>query len=221
MDRRQFISAVGTASVVAAGKRVALPSARTAKAAQLTTADERFLDTLTAVNDLQVPPILASYQRQIESRSGPRNLAQNALRLVAAFVNARGHNYRNTALLNPMNALVDALAEQQNPSGLFDVGNLDSPPDTSFVISDLGLSYELLRNDNQTSTMATRQKYAAIMHKATAALVDGGVHTPNHRWEICKALARIHHIWPNQSVLGRIDDWLGEGIDQDREGEYS
>ncbi len=47
------------------------------------------------------------------------------------------------------------------------------------------------------------------------------MHTPNHRWEICKALAHIHHIWPSRAVLARIDDWLGEGIDQDAEGEYS
>ena len=59
------------------------------------------------------------------------------------------------------------------------------------------------------------------MQKATAALVSGGVHTPNHRWEICKALAHIHHIWPSRAVLARIDDWLGEGIDQDADGEYS
>ncbi len=47
------------------------------------------------------------------------------------------------------------------------------------------------------------------------------MHTPNHRWEICKALAHIHHLWPSRAVVARIDDWLGEGIDQDAEGEYS
>ena len=47
------------------------------------------------------------------------------------------------------------------------------------------------------------------------------MHTPNHRWEICKALAHIHHLWPSRAVLARINDWLGEGIDQDAEGEYS
>jgi hypothetical protein len=59
------------------------------------------------------------------------------------------------------------------------------------------------------------------MKKAIAPLVAGGVHTPNHRWELCKALAHVHHIWPSRAVLARIDEWLGEGIDQDDEGEYS
>ena len=47
------------------------------------------------------------------------------------------------------------------------------------------------------------------------------MHTPNHRWEICKALAHIHHLWPSRLLIARINDWLGEGIDQDAEGEYS
>jgi len=222
MDRRQFLSAVSAASVAAAA-RPANGSGASAGATEQQTppVDDRFLNTLTAVNDLQVPATLASYQRQIDSRSGPRNLAQSALRLVAAFVNPRGRNYRNAAVLSPISGLVDALADQQNSSGLYDIGNLDSPPDTSFVISDLGLAYDLLRKDDQQATVALREKYAAIMTKATPALVSGGVHTPNHRWEICKALAHIHHLWPSRAVRARIDDWLDEGIDQDEEGEYS
>jgi hypothetical protein len=88
------------------------------------------------------------------------------------------------------------------------------------VVSDLGIGYDLLRKDNQPATVAIREKYAAIMQKATAALVSGGVHTPNHRWEICKALAHVHHLWPSRAVLARIDDWLGEGIDRRRGWRY-
>jgi hypothetical protein len=219
MDRRHFLSTVGAASIAFAGKTAALHPPQAVE--PVSQADDRLLNTLTAVNDLQVPATLASYQRQIDSRSGPRSLAQSALRLVAAFVNPRGKNHRSAALLAPIAALLDALADQQNPSGLYDLGNLDSPPDTSFVISDLAIGYDLLRKDDHHGTAAIRQQYAAIMKKATPALVSGGVHTPNHRWEICKALAHIHHLWPSRAVLARIDDWLGEGIDQDEEGEYS
>lgn len=222
MDRRQFISAVSAASIVAAGRDGNLAATSAAGAAQSApAADERFLNALTAVNDLQVPAVLGSYERQIDARASPRTLAQNVLRLGAAFVNARGRHHRQTSLLEPMNVLLDAIAARQNPSGLFDIGNLDSPPDTSFVVSDLGLGYDLLRREDEAPVAALREQHAAIMTKATAALVSGGVHTPNHRWEICKALAHIHHITPSRAVLARIDDWLGEGIDQDADGEYS
>ena len=226
MDRRQFISTVGAASAVAAS--TALPEEAANAAPHAAPAelppeqvDNRFLDTLTRVNDLQIPVTLSSYQQQIDSLASPRALAQSALRLVSAYVNPRGRNHHSPALLGPLNDLLDALADRQNPSGLYDIGNLDSPPDTSFVISDLGLGYDLLRQDAQPETVAAREKYATIMQRSARSLAEGGVHTPNHRWEICKALAYLHHLWPSRLLLSRINDWLGEGIDQDAEGEYS
>jgi hypothetical protein len=227
MDRRQFISTVGAASAVAAASTAVSESAAHAEppagpaALPPEQVDNRFLDALTKVNDLQIPTTLSSYQQQIDSLSSPRTLAQSALRLVSAYVNPRGQNQHSSALLGPLTALLDALADRQNASGLYDIGNLDSPPDTSFVISDLGIGYDLLRQDAQPETVAAREKYAAIMQRSARSLAEGGVHTPNHRWEICKALAHLNHLWPSRLLIVRINDWLGEGIDQDAEGEYS
>ena len=227
MDRRQFISAAAVASAATAATTVLTEDSAHADPQSDPAydppeqVDDRFLDILTQVNDRQVPNTLEVYQQQIDDLASPRALAQSALRLVSAYVNPRGANYHSAALLGPLNTLLDALADRQNPSGLYDIGNLDSPPDTSFVISDLGLGFDLLAHDDQSGTVEAREKYEAIMRKSTRSLVDGGVHTPNHRWEICKALAHIHHLWPSRAVKARINDWLGEGIDQDAEGEYS
>ncbi len=227
MDRRHFIATVGVASAAVAASTVleenwahAEPQ-RDPDKRPPAVVDDRFLDTLTAINDLQVPNTLAGYQAQIDSLASPRALAQSAMRLVSAYVNRRGANHHAESLLGPVATLLTALAERQNPSGLYDIGNLDSPPDTSFVIADLGLSYVLLADDDQPATAAIRARYAAIMRKSGTALAEGGVHTPNHRWEICKALAHLNHLWPSRLLKARINDWLGEGIDQDGEGEYS
>jgi hypothetical protein len=227
MDRRQFISTVSAASAATAASTTLFDEAAHAEPSAAPAApppeqvDDRFLDTLTTVNDLQIPDTLSSYQQQIATLASPRALAQSALRLVSAFVNPRGQNHHHSALLRPLNTLLDALADRQNPSGLYDIGNLDSPPDTSFVISDLGLAYDLLRQDGQAATVPAREKYAAIMRRSARSLAEGGVHTPNHRWEISKALAYLNHLWPSRLLRARINDWLGEGIDQDAEGEYS
>lgn len=228
MDRRRFMSTVGAATAASAAATTLLGEepAHASPASGPSVppperVDSRFLDTLTKVNDLQVPAVLTSYQQQIDSLASPRALAQNALRLVSAYANPRGQSFHAASLLEPLATLLDALADRQNPSGLYDIGNLDSPPDTSFVISDLGLGHDLLERDDQPATAAARAAYAAIMRRSTGALVEGGVHTPNHRWEICKALAHLHHLRPSRLVRARIDDWLGEGIDQDGDGEYS
>ena len=55
---------------------------------------------------------------------------------------------------------------------------------------------------------------------AGEALVTGGVHTPNHRWVVCSALARINSLFPDSKYVNRIDDWLGEGIYQDADGQF-
>ncbi len=228
MDRRSFIATVGVASAVAVAATAlepdwahAEPSPRPGSPPP-TQVDNRFLTVLTRVNELQIPAVLSGYRQQIADLASPRALAQSALRLVSAYVNTRSTlYYHRAALLGPLGELLDALSDRQNPSGLYDIGNLDSPPDTSFVISDLGLGYDLLAADNQPATAAARTAYATIMRRSGRALAEGGVHTPNHRWEICKALAHLYHLWPSRLLLARINDWLGEGIDQDAEGEYS
>lgn len=52
------------------------------------------------------------------------------------------------------------------------------------------------------------------------------MHTPNHRWELCAALARIHALQeregsPRPEIAERIGQWLAEGIDQLPDGMYS
>jgi hypothetical protein len=227
MDRRHFIATVGVASAAVAASAVLEENWAHAEPRRdpdkrpPAVVDDRFLDTLTRINDLQVPTTLAGYQGQIEALVSPRALAQSAMRLVSAYANPRGANHHAPTLLGPIATLLRALAERQNPSGLYDIGNLDSPPDTSFVIADLGLSYVVLADDDQPATAAIRSQYAAIMRRSGTALAEGGVHTPNHRWEICKALAHLNHLWPSRRLKARINDWLGEGVDQDPEGEYS
>ena len=103
MDRRHFISTVGATSALAAAGTALSEDAAHAGPAQPPPehVDNRFLDTLTRVNDLQILVTLSSYQQQIDSLASPRALAQSALRLVSAYVNPRGQNHHSAALLGP------------------------------------------------------------------------------------------------------------------------
>lgn len=80
MDRREFISTVGAASAVAAASTALTEEAAHAEPlagpVQLPPeqVDNRFLDVLTRVNDLQVPATLSSYQQQIDSLASPRTV---------------------------------------------------------------------------------------------------------------------------------------------------
>ncbi len=117
--------------------------------------------------------------------------------------------------------LTDRLAEMQHDDGTYDVGNLHSPPDSAFAIQDVCMIWALLDADAQPATEPHRAVLEAVLRKAGPALAAGGVHTPNHRWEISAALARTHHLFPDRRYAARIDDWLDEGIDATPDGIYS
>lgn len=180
--------------------------------------DEDFLNLLTEANRKQIPKLLSNCQNVSET---PRNVARNTRRLVSAYVWERSPYHHDAALLEPLVWLVEQLAVRQHADGLYDVGNLHSPPDTAFVIQDVCLVYALLDADGTTETTALRATLAAVIAKAGPALASGGVHTPNHRWEVCAALARVHHLFADQRYVARIDEWLAEGVDAYSDGLYS
>ncbi|WP_431277766.1 hypothetical protein [Leifsonia poae] len=116
---------------------------------------------------------------------------------------------------------VERLAELQGESGLFECGdNVQSPPDSAFTINDACDVHHLLRN-GPAETSPLRDALGAIILKAAPALLSGGVHTPNHRWELASALARIHRSFPDSRLVERAEEWLAEGVDIDGDGFFS
>ena len=49
-------------------------------------------------------------------------------------------------------------------------------------------------------------------------MMDGGFHTPNHRWVIAAALSQAARLFPDLDVGRTVDAYLAEGIDLDAEG---
>ena len=133
-----------------------------------------------------------------------------------------------TAAAGPLEhavALAARLRELQGPSGLFAGGdNVDSPPDSAFSVNDLADALLLLRGADRARDDAARRLTASLeelLADATPALTCGGVHTPNHRWELSAALARLHRLAPQPALAARVDQWLAEGVDIDDDGLYS
>ena len=120
-----------------------------------------------------------------------------------------------------MERFVSLLEENQLPDGLYDFSNLDSPPDTAFVEETLCKAQWLLIQDGNPGTARLRDRLKALILKAAGGIAVGGIHTPNHRWEVCSALADANELYADPRYVHRIDDWLGEGIDLDADGQYA
>jgi hypothetical protein len=142
------------------------------------------------------------------------------VRMMAAYVHAQSRYRRDAELVRRMHLACEHLRRLQTPDGNIDllITNFNSPPDTAFVVLNAALGAKLARDNGEREIFAAIEPY---LKRAAGALVVGGVHTPNHRWVVCAALAQLYELFGEDSFIRRIDQWLAEGIDINADGQYS
>jgi hypothetical protein len=113
------------------------------------------------------------------------------------------------------------LLKAQAPDGTVNVGNLESPPDTAFVVEIVTAAAFVLQKENSGTVSVLKNNLKTFLVKAGDALTVGGVHTPNHRWVVSAALARINALYPNKKYVARIEEWLSEGVYINSDGNYA
>jgi hypothetical protein len=141
--------------------------------------------------------------------------------LVAAYCSPESSFHRSESLIPWMDRGARAFVDALNPDGLLDAGNLSSPPDTGFVVEAAAAALDVARRSQDPRLARMQETLSIFLLRVGDALVTGGIHTPNHRWVVCAALARINSLFPAPRYVDRIDDWLGEGIYQDADGLFS
>ncbi|HKD08573.1 MAG TPA: hypothetical protein VKB79_21910 [Bryobacteraceae bacterium] len=205
MTRR---TAIGETAALAA---TAISSLR----AQGSVEQEFFLRLLNSSNET-VPRLLDGFGASIRGLGRGENLAA----LAAAYCAPESSYYQNATLVPAMEREASRFVTAQHSDGTIDAGNLSSPPDTAFVVEGLATVLAVLRGARDARLATTEATLRKFLLLAGEALVTGGVHTPNHRWVVCSALARIHSLFPSAKYVHRIDDWLGEGVYQDPDGQF-
>jgi hypothetical protein len=176
---------------------------------------------LVKANDARIPDLIAAVAAFKPRRAPIRRLTYDLQGLAAAFCAPESAYFKADRLIAPMEQAARHLLAAQHTDGTIDSGNLQSPPDTGFVVEAVSTTLAVLRNQDAPSLQAVKDGLNRFLRAAGEALVTGGVHTPNHRWVVCAALARLNALFPAPKYVNRIDDWLGEGIFQDADGQYS
>lgn len=157
------------------------------------------------------PPVITEVKR----RSG-FDLAN----LVAAYCEPTSTYFQQPELVTYMTRIIQFLLSAQHPDGTLDFGNLASPPDTAFILEPICSATTVLNANKQTALTEVKTLLKTFILKAGEALRMGGVHTPNHRWVVSAALAKINALFPNPAYVNRINEWLAEGIYVDNDGNY-
>ncbi|MFF4275352.1 hypothetical protein [Streptomyces sp. NPDC001536] len=187
--------------------------------------DHEFVRAVARAADRQAAPLAAC-----PLADGPdvdpvgvthRVLARRAKTLIAAYRSPDSALHGSGWAVAATRTHLRALRAAQTGTGLFAGGdNVQSPPDSAFTVNDVCDAHVLAAGAGPELRDVTNA-LAEIAGAATGALLTGGVHTPNHRWELSAALARLHRSFPDDRLLDRVEEWLAEGVDIDAEGLYS
>ncbi len=228
MHRRHFLATTAVTTVAAL-------SARLISAESTPSTDLDLLRTAVAANDAQIPALLATQERRAGHRwlGGQINeyglhTAQSTSGFISALacaVSAPDSKYFKSAdLIEPLRlAFAYMLAAQHPEDGTVDyyATNFHSPPDMAFILENVCPAYLLLHAHPSSSHAALAPALATFIQRGADGLITGGVHTPNHRWVVCAALAWANSLFPKPAYVARIDQWLAETIDLDPDGQYT
>ncbi|MFF4112991.1 hypothetical protein ACFY0P_05795 [Streptomyces sp. NPDC001714] len=182
--------------------------------------DHEFVRSVARAADRATVPLAAAPDDE-PTGATHRDLARRVKTLVAAYRSPDSALHGSRQAVAAARTHIGALRAAQTGTGLFAGGdNVQSPPDSAFTVNDVCDAHVLAAGAGPELGDVT-DALAEIAGAATGGLLTGGVHTPNHRWELCAALARLHRSFPDGRLLDRIDAWLAEGVDIDAEGLYS
>ncbi|MFI9832219.1 hypothetical protein ACIHIX_31565 [Streptomyces sp. NPDC051913] len=182
--------------------------------------DHEFVREAARAADRSVAPLSAD--PDAEPVGVPhRGLARRVKTLIAAYRSPDSALHGSGQAVAAALTHLRALRAVQTPSGLFAGGdNVQSPPDSAFTVNDV-CDAHVLAADAGPELDEVTAALAEIAGAAAESLLTGGVHTPNHRWELSAALARLHRSFPDDRLRARAEEWLAEGVDIDTEGLYS
>lgn len=147
---------------------------------------------------------------------------------IAAYFNPKSRYYNNEHLVKRLSAAYDFIRRYQREDGSFDLAscNFKSAPDTAFITKRLTYTYKLIQKyDKENRLTEIKNKVYRIICSAANALINGGFHTPNHRWAIAAALAACSNIIEDKNLseqcIKRMNEYFIEPIDCTDDGEYS
>ena len=191
--------------------------------ASLDTAVARII--LDQVLDQDRPDFGGYFQPQ-QGFAGPSHVGNASFiqSLALAYLAPESLYHEDTNILERLLHSIRFQERSTRDTGFVDIPhtNFDSPPDTGFVLQQLGsVSHLLARSPDVAGVGQVDAVLTPYLRNCASAVAGGGFHTPNHRWVVASGLALVHALHPDPALESAIDAYLAEGIDLSPDGEYS
>ena len=180
--------------------------------------NDEIFNRLLIANDNQVAGLLQTINST--NINFTRKIGYDFSVLAASYTFLGSKYFHEPAIISKLQILTAVLIRFQSADGTVNIGNLESPPDTAFLVELLAAAAHILAKDNAAELSTVNTAIKQFLINAGNALTTGGVHTPNHRWVICAALAKLNALYPNKKYVNRANEWLSEGVFMDADGHY-
>lgn len=146
---------------------------------------------------------------------------RNSAFILASLVAARFWKDRLDVDLGRLDeAIVRAawfVARRQAPDGQMDLNGFYSPNEAGFTLPALAEAYRVLEDTGEFRE--TCSLLAEYLRRGAEAVLAGSAFTANHRWAAaCAPLSAVHRLWPDSRYMEKIQDYLADGIDCDKDG---
>ena len=195
---------------------------------------DQILKKLTEINDASIKDLLLKQVHLLDNRwdggvsdrydlVNTHSTAWFIIRISNSYASPFSTYHQSEKLEKPMSQAMICLLNVQHDDGTIDLHstNFHSTPDTAFLVNYLSPIYVVLKRMNRPGLNDFIKNLELFFVNSGKCLEVGGIHTANHRWVVCSALARLNSFFPNQKYVDRIDEWLSEGIDLDPDGQYA
>ena len=232
MNRRDFLHYTGAASLISTG--IILPSHLFDKTKMPEFSNfSELVNNLIQLNDERIPELMKQQEKNQNSKYfggvcdawkiyNPGSTAGLITAFACSFCSQRSNYFRDDKLAESIELAAKYLLKIQHSDGTIDLlsTNFHSTPDTGFVVEPLCASFKLFNEIEFERKSEILRLLEEFLKNAGEAFIVGGIHTPNHRWVVSMALARLNTLFPDDRYLTRMNEWLREGIDIDADGQY-
>ena len=143
--------------------------------------------------------------------------------ICVSYVTPASRWYHDRSVANALSIGVRYMLSHLRPGGCVDLTscNFASAPDTSFTVNEIICAWWLLERDTTGEADWLREPLKALIEACADGVLNGGFHTPNHRWAISACLKHAAKITGREDFSRRADIYLGEGLDIDEYGEFA
>ena len=143
--------------------------------------------------------------------------------LAEAFLIPGNGFYHSPRVKDALETGLAFLTSHLRPGGCMDLTscNFASAPDTAFTLNEIIVAWWLLEKDESGEAEWLRAPLKALIGRCGEGVMNGGFHTPNHRWAIASCLLHAARICGRDDFSRRAQTYLGEGLDINAEGEFA